>query len=97
MIKEKHQQILNKQVISKENPGSILVDFNMMLDYIGDEGIETGGKYGFFPMGILAEINSKLTHSISLSSQRPQQKAFPHIHGLYLLLRTTASSTTFFS
>lgn len=88
-LNEGRQQILNSQVISKEHPGSILVDFNMMLDFIGEKEMETGGKYGFFPMGKLADINSKLTHSIRLASQRPQQKAFPHIHGLYLLLRST--------
>ena len=83
------QQILNNQIISNENPGSILMDFNMLLNYIGEKGMQTGGKYGFFPMGKLAEINSKLTHAIRLSSKRPQQKLFPHIHGLYLLLRST--------
>jgi hypothetical protein len=83
------QQILKDQIITKEQPGSILMDFNMLLNYIGEKGMQTGGKYGFFPMGKLAEINSKLTHTIRLSSIRPQQKAFPHIHGLYLLLRST--------
>jgi len=87
-IKES-QEILNNQIITNEHPGSILMDFNMLLNYIGEKGLQTGGKYGFFPMGKLAEINSKLTHTIGLSSKRPQQKAFPHIHGLYLLLRST--------
>lgn len=86
---KKSQQILKNQIITNEHPGSILMDFNMLLDYIGDKGMQTGGKYGFFPMGKLAEVNSKLTHTIQLSSKRPQQKAFPHIHGLYLLLRST--------
>jgi len=83
------QQILKNQIITNENPGSILMDFNMLLNYIGEKGMQTGGKFGFFPMGKLAEVNSKLTHTIQLSSKRPQQKAFPHIHGLYLLLRST--------
>jgi len=83
------RQILKQQTISDELPGSILKDFNTLLDMIRERGMETGGKYGFFPMGRLAEINSKLTHSIQLTSQRPQQKSFPHIHGLYLLLRAT--------
>jgi len=86
---EKCQQILNNQIITNENPGSILMDFNMILDYIGENGLQTAGKYGFFPMGKLADINSKLIHPIRLSLKRPQQKAFPHIHGLYLLVRST--------
>jgi len=82
-------QILQKQAISNEVPGSILKDFDAMLDIIGEKGIETAGKYEFFAMGRLAEINARLTHSVHLSLQRPQQKSFPHINGIYLLLRAT--------
>lgn len=88
-LNDKCKLILNNQMISDDNPGSILVDFHMILDFIGEKGLKTGGKHGFFPMAKLAEINSKLTNSMQLSSQRPQQKSFPHIHGLYLLLRST--------
>ena len=38
------QQILKDQIITKENPGSILMDFNMLLNYIGEKGMQTGGK-----------------------------------------------------
>ena len=83
------KQILQEPAISDEAPGSILKDFDTMLDIIGEKGMETGGKYSFFPMGKLAEMNSQLTHSIHLNLQRPQQKSFPHVNGLYLLLRST--------
>jgi len=38
------QQILNNQIITNENPGSILMDFNILLNYIGEKGMQTGGK-----------------------------------------------------
>lgn len=88
-LTSKEQQFLSHLTVSDELPGSIVRDFNTVLGMVGERGMETGGKYGFFPMGRLAEINAKLTHSIQLTSQRPQQKSFPHIHGLYLLLRAT--------
>jgi len=89
LLNTKSQQLLHDLVITNDNPGSIVADFNMLLDFIGTKGMASGGKYGFFPMGKLTEINSKLTHSVKLNLKRPQQKAFPHIHGLHLLLRST--------
>jgi len=83
------QQSLQQQIISDKTPCSIVRDFNDLLEFIGMEGIETPGKYGLIPMAKLAEINVRLTHSIQLSSKRPIQKTYPHINGLYLLLRST--------
>ncbi len=38
----------------------------------------------------LAEINSRLSHPITIDFQRPSQKSYPYIHGLFLLLRASA-------
>lgn len=88
-LTDEEQQLLQKQTISNEMPGSILKDFETLLGVVGEKGIETAGKYSFFSMGKLAEINSQLTHSVQLNLKRPQQKSFPHVNGLYLLLRST--------
>ncbi|MDM8565601.1 plasmid pRiA4b ORF-3 family protein [Candidatus Halobeggiatoa sp. HSG11] len=82
-------QIFKKQEISDNAPGSILKDFSTMLDFIGEKGIETAGKYDLFSMKILTEINSQLTHPVNLNLKRPQQKSFPHVNGIYLILRST--------
>ncbi len=41
------------------------------------------------PIKILDQLNSQLARPIQHGLNRPQQKSFPHINGLYLLLRTT--------
>lgn len=38
---------------------------------------------------MLSEINARLTHPLQLGLKRPQQKSYPHIHGLYLLVRAS--------
>lgn len=37
----------------------------------------------------LPEINARLARPLVLGMQRPQQKSYPHIHGLYLLVRAS--------
>jgi len=81
--------ILKQQIIDENQPGTILKDFQMLLDYIGENGIEVSGINSFFPMKLFSEINSRLTHPIFLDLKRPQQKSYPNIHGLYLLLRAS--------
>lgn len=81
--------ILEGQPITPTEPGPILQDFEMMLELIGDKGIAVSGKLRQFPLKLLADINNRLTKPISLDLKRPQQKSYPPINGLYLLLRAT--------
>lgn len=85
-------QLLHDQEISFESPGTILKDFQMLLDFIGTKGIEVSKTQNFLPMSSLAELNNRLTHPIQVDLNRPQQKAYPHLHGLYLLLRASTIS-----
>ncbi|MEO1671604.1 MAG: plasmid pRiA4b ORF-3 family protein [Cyanobacteria bacterium J06631_2] len=80
---------LQMQQISVTEPGSILLDFTALLDFIGNEGIEVGGKRHLIPMKSLARLNQQLAEPLQIDLQRPQQKSYPTIHGLYLLLRAT--------
>jgi hypothetical protein len=38
---------------------------------------------------LLPEINAHMTHPLQLKLKRPLQKSYPHINGLYLLLRAS--------
>ncbi|MEY2832416.1 MAG: hypothetical protein RLZZ574_1674, partial [Cyanobacteriota bacterium] len=80
---------ISQQVITETTPGSILQDFQTLLDFIGQEGIAVGGQRNLIPMKSLAQINQKLAEPIQTNLQRPQQKSYPTINGLYLLLRAT--------
>jgi hypothetical protein len=88
-LSEEIKTILRETKIDADYPGTILSDWQTMLDYIGSDGIEVSKKQGYFRMKVLAEINQKLTHPILIDLKRPQQKSYPYIHGLYLLLRTS--------
>ena len=80
---------ISQQAITETTPGSILQDFQTLLDFIAQEGIAVGGKRNLIPMKSLAQINQQLAEPIKTDLQRPQQKSYPTINGLYLLLRAT--------
>jgi hypothetical protein len=83
------QQILQHQAIDEGGPGTVLRDFEVLLRFIGPEGIAVGGKNDLLPMKVLPQLNAQLTHPMEIALKRPQQKSYPHINGLYLLLRAT--------
>jgi len=80
--------MLETQTITATEPGTILQDFATLLNFIGD-GIEVSGKRHWIPMKLLAQLNQQLSEPLQINLQRPQQKSYPSIHGLYLLLRAT--------
>ena len=80
---------LQQQKITETEPGAILQDFQTLLDFIGDRGIPVSGKQNLLPMKILAELNQLLSVPIQTNLKRPQQKSYPPINGLYLLLRAS--------
>ncbi len=82
------QNELRQLTVTSDGPGTILKDVQIVIDWVGTEGIETRGKYGLFPIKHIADLNERLSNSLNLNLKRPQQKSFPHINGLYLLLRT---------
>jgi hypothetical protein len=44
-------------------------------------------QFHLLPLRVLADLNAQLTRPIRLDLKRPQQKSYPHLDGLYLLLR----------
>jgi len=86
---EVDNQILKEIVIYESTPGTILKDFNCLLDYIKSNKIEATKAKSHFSLKHLNFINEQLSTPLKLNLNRPQQKSFPNISGLYLLLRTT--------
>jgi hypothetical protein len=84
----KHEQVLQDLIIGESGPGTILRDFEMLLGYLRQAGLPVTGK-SQLPLRVLPEINVRLTHPLQLGLKRPLQKSYPHIHGLYLLLRAS--------
>ena len=88
-VSEKAQQILRDQVIDESQPGTILRDFGALLEYIGEDGLKTTSKYYFLPQSKLAELNERMSHPVPHQLRRPQQRSFPHLHSLFLVLRAS--------
>lgn len=89
LLPPEYEKILRNQVIDENGPGTILPDFEVFLDFIGAEGTEVTGKNNLLPMKSLAPLNQRLTHPLDLGLKRPVQKSYPHINGLFLLVRAS--------
>jgi hypothetical protein len=83
------QAVLENQTITETAPGTILQDFQTTLEIIDDKGIPVSGKRQHVSLKVLEDLNQRLSHPIQIDLKRPQQKSYPNIHGLYLLLRAT--------
>jgi hypothetical protein len=86
------EQCLRDQVITPDQPGTILRDFQVLLDFVGPEGAEVGGKYHLLPMKSIGELDLQLSRPLRLELQRPQLRSHPYLQGLYLLLRASGLS-----
>jgi len=91
-LTEEQQQLLQQRPIDENSPGTILRDFQTLLDFLHPNGIEVSGIHNLFPLKSLPELNSRLSHPIETNLKRPQQKSYSYINGLYLLLRASGLS-----
>lgn len=84
------QQLLRQQTFSANQPSPIVQDFEAMIDFLQQHKVEVSANQHVIAPKYLAEINSRLSRPITIDFQRPSQKSYPYIHGLYLLLRASA-------
>jgi hypothetical protein len=82
------EDVLRNTVITKEDPGSLLHDFEFMLDFV-DTVMPTLTKSHLLSLKDLSPLNQNLHRHIEHGLARPVQKSFPHINGLFLLLRAS--------
>ncbi len=82
------KRLLKEVVITENGPGTILKDFEIFLNYLRKQELLVAGTHRL-PRTMLGEINALLSHPIQLRLKRPEQKSYPHIQGLYLLLRAS--------
>lgn len=87
------KQMLRDIVIDESGPGTILRDFNSLFNFLSEESVVPVTGTHQLPIRVLPEINARMTHSLQQGLRRPQQKSYPHVNGLYLLVR--ASGLTF--
>jgi len=88
VFNDQHHQILQHLTIKEDGPGSILHDFGIMLDVLySNSTLLTDAEQ--LPLESITQINERLTHPLKLALKRSQQKSYPYIQGLYLLLRAS--------
>src|ERR1051326_6908189 len=83
------EQLLRDQVIDARQPGPVLHDFEMVLDFLGEPGVVAAGKYHLLPLSAIAELDERLERPLRLNLQRPQIRSHPYLQGLNLLLRAS--------
>lgn len=86
--KPKHKKLLQNLKIDDTHPDTLLHDFQAMLEVFREKE-QTLTKGSQIPLKLLKVINQRLKNPIELGLKRPQQKSFPRIEGLYLILRAS--------
>jgi len=82
-------QFIKNQIFNDNEPGTLLKDFSSLLDFMGTTGITVSKKNHLFAIKLLPSLNQMMTIPLEIKLKRPQQKSFPHLNGLYLLLRAS--------
>ncbi|UCH95446.1 MAG: hypothetical protein JSV88_00995 [Candidatus Aminicenantes bacterium] len=88
-LNKKTVDLLKNQIITDTSPGTIVKDFNILLDFIASQKVQVTPEINLLGMKYLFTLNEKLSKPVKVSLKRPQQHAFPNINGLYLLLRAS--------
>jgi hypothetical protein len=82
-------ELLRSQTFDLTQPGSILHDFQVMLDAVAPGQLAVAGKHQLLPMSCLMDLNARLHCPLEVHLDRPQLRSYPNLAALYLLLRTT--------
>jgi hypothetical protein len=78
------QQMLCTQPMDDGESGTVLRDCEPLLAFRGDNTPPVSPKYPLLPMGSLAPLNAQMIRPMQLGLQRPHQRAYAHLHALYL-------------
>lgn len=87
-FRPQHKRVLRDTVIDAAGPGTILRDFAAFLAYFLEQRRPLTRNHQL-KLKDLPILNARLTRPIEHGLKRPQQKSFPHLNGLYLLLRAS--------
>jgi len=82
-------QVLRDQQITETEPGSILHDFGVFLDFVAANHPVASPKNHLLPQACLAMLNERLAKPIEVRLKKAVQKSYPHLNGLYLLARAS--------
>lgn len=89
LVREDAETCLRGQIIDETHPGPLVGDFNRVLKFIREHSPEVGKSQNFLATTALKALNAQMAHPLEVDLKRPVQKSYPHINGLYLLMRTS--------
>jgi hypothetical protein len=75
-LTEDKKQLLQQKTISQNTPGTILRDFQTILEFLQPEGVEISSTHHQFSLKYLQQLNSQLSYSIDINLKRPVQKSY---------------------
>ncbi|MBL7200944.1 MAG: plasmid pRiA4b ORF-3 family protein [Anaerolineae bacterium] len=88
-LTEAHRGTLRALRVDEQGPGTVLHDFKALLDFVHGRNLPASKAHQLLPLTALPQINALLSQPIEVRLKRPQLKSYPHLQGLYLLLRAT--------
>jgi hypothetical protein len=88
-LTDEHKRTLRALRVDESGPGTVLHDFAALLAFARGRNLPVSKVHQLLPLKVLPQINALLSHPIEVRLQRPQLKSYPHVQGLYLLLRAT--------
>jgi hypothetical protein len=89
-LSDASKQLLSQQAFTPNQPNPIVQDFETFIEFLQLHKVEVSVTQNAIAPKYLADLNSRLSHPTTIDFQRPSQKSYPYIHGLYLLLRASA-------
>ncbi len=81
-------QLLLSQTMTATGPGTILQDFERILDLLKEKGLPLAKNRNSWALKVMEELNQGLSKPIDHLFQRPVHKSFPPIQGLFMLVRS---------
>lgn len=89
LLNQSDRAYLEENVALSPFFGSIIHDFERVLEYIGPNGVPVSPKTSEFAIATLPEINACLAEPGRIGLARGRQVSYPHANGLHMLLRTS--------
>ena len=83
------EKVLLDRTLDVNESSSIVRDFEVFLNFIAVNNLEASGINELLPLKSLPALNVLLTKPFDLALQRPVQKSFANINGLFMLGRAS--------
>lgn len=89
-LSDSSRQLLRQQAFTTDQPNAIVQDFETFIEFLQLHKVEVSANQNAIAPKYLADLNNRLSHPTRIDFQRPSQKSYSYIHGLYLLARGSA-------